>query len=133
MNTDPIADCFSRLRNAARARREFVEVPYSKMKESVLNLLREEGFLTDVVVETKADKHRSLKAYLKYATAGQSALEHIKRISKPGQRVYRPSPDVTSKIRGGLGLQILSTSKGVLTDAKASKLKVGGEVLGEVW
>ncbi len=134
MRTDPIGDCFSRIRNGAKARIENVEIPYSRMKEELLNLLKREGYLTQVaVVESGAKKLKTLSVRIKYAgEGGKSVLEQIRRISKPGHRVYSRTPQ-GSKVRGGMGFQILSTSKGVLTDKQAVDKKVGGELLGEVY
>lgn len=132
MIIDSIGDCFSRLRNASRARREFALVPYSKVKENILKLLKNEGFVGDVSVEEGAGKRKTLCVRLKYQNGHQPVLEHISRVSKPGQRTYTKSPS-NKGIRQGMGFQILSTPKGILTDRKAAELKVGGEIIGEVW
>jgi small subunit ribosomal protein S8 len=131
MVTDTIGDCFSRLRNAAKARQEVVVIPYSKMKESVLTLLKQEGFLSGVSV-SDANKRKSLVATIKYENVNTPILEHIRRVSKPGHRIYGKVPG-TKGVREGLGFRILSTSKGVLTDRQAVEAKVGGEIIGEVW
>ena len=131
MLTDPLGDLFSRLRNGAKARREFVEVPYSKMKERILQVLKSEGYLTDVELGDKSGK-KTLTAHLKFQRSGDAVLENIRRKSKPGHRVYSEAPK-QALIRGGVGCQILSTSKGIMTDKEAVQSKIGGEVLGEVW
>jgi small subunit ribosomal protein S8 len=132
MNSDPISDCFSRLRNGAKARHESVTIPYSQLKEKVLNLLQHEGFLTEVSITETAHKRKAIVARLKYDRNGSPALEHIRRISKPGHRIYGKAP-TGSNVRSGLGFQILSTSKGVMTNRQAIVQKAGGEILGEVW
>lgn len=129
---DTIADSFTRLRNAAKARLETVEMPYSKIVENVLEVLKEEGFVSEVAVQEKGKNRKSLVTKLRFERSGPAVLEHIRRISKPGHRVYSEAPQ-GDKIRNGLGFQILSTSKGVMTNRKAGAQKVGGEVLGEVW
>ncbi len=136
MNTDPIADCFSRLRNGAKARKDLVNIPYSRMKEQILKLLKDEGFVSDVytsdVPGRRSTKRQQLVVRLKYESNGGSVLEHIRRVSKPGHRVYQSVPNQGS-VRGGLGFRIYSTSKGILTDKQAHEMKTGGELLGEVW
>ncbi|MBN8554063.1 MAG: 30S ribosomal protein S8 [Deltaproteobacteria bacterium] len=132
MNSDPLSDCFTRLRNAAKARQDSVSIPYSKLKEQVLNLLRDEGFLTEISVSETAKHQKALVAQLKYDRTGSPALEHIRRISKPGHRIYGRAP-TTSNVRSGLGFQIFTTSKGVMTSRQAIAQKAGGEILAEVW
>lgn len=129
MLTDPLGDSFSRLRNGAKAGHETVRIPYSKIKEEVLLLLKKEGFLIDFEVE---ENKRTLAAHLKFEKSGTALLENIRRISKPGHRIYSPAPK-SAKVRGGIGFQILSTSKGLMTDREALQQKIGGEILGEVW
>ncbi len=131
MLTDPIGDFFSRLRNGAKAGSEVVKVPYSKMKQGILEILKKEGFLIDFELEDKKSK-KTLMAHLKFARNGTAVLENIRRVSKPGHRTYSSAPK-TARIRGGIGFQILSTSKGLMTDKEAIQQKVGGEVVGEVW
>jgi len=131
MLTDPLGDLFSRLRNGARARQEVVSVPYSKLKEGILKVLKSEGYLIDVDIEDKAGK-KSLNAHLKFQKNGDAVLENIKRMSKPGHRLYSQAPK-QARVRGGVGCQILSTSKGIMTDKQAIENRTGGEVLGEVW
>lgn len=132
MLTDPIGDFFSRLRNGAKARKESVIAPYSKLKEQILSILKNEGFLIDFEVEEKAKAGKNLVAHLKFQRSGDAVLENIRRISKPGHRIYSEAPK-QARVRGGIGFQILSTSKGIMTDKSAVQQKVGGEVLGEVW
>jgi small subunit ribosomal protein S8 len=129
---DSIGDGFTRIRNAAKARRETVSIPYSKIMESILVVLKKEGFLADFNIEEATKSKKSLVAQIRYERSGEPVIEHIRRISKPGQRVYGATP-ASTHLRSGLGFQILSTSKGVMTDRQASTQKVGGELLGEVW
>lgn len=132
MNTDPLADCFSRLRNGAKARRESVSMPHSKMKEQVLKVLSKEGYLGDVHTQEVGPGKKNLVAQLRFDSAGLPVLEHIRKISKPGHRIYGKTP-TPGAIRSGLGFQILSTSQGIMTDKQAAEKKVGGEIIGEVW
>lgn len=132
MITDTIGDCFSRIRNAAKARQTVVLIPYSKLKESVVALLKGEGFVTDVSVKEESKGKKFLAVTLKFEDMNTPILEHIKRVSKPGHRIYGKVPG-SKGVRDGLGFRILSTSKGVLTDRQAAQLKVGGEIIGEVW
>lgn len=132
MITDSIGDCFTRLRNASKARQEIAVMPYSKLNENILKLLKQEGFISDLSVKENANKIKTLVVSLKYESRGTPILEHIRRISKPGHRVYGKVPG-NKGVRDGLGFRILSTSKGVLTDRQAAERKIGGEIIGEVW
>lgn len=133
MRTDPIADCLSRIRNAGMAGHETVTIPYSKMKESVLNILKDEGYLTFVGrVKADASNKEDLKAGIQYNKSGKPVIEYLAKVSKPGQRVYTPAPK-KAQVRSGLGLQIISTSRGLMTDRQAINDHVGGEVVAEVW
>lgn len=131
MIMDSIGDCFTRLRNAAKARKELVIIPHSKVKEQILKLLQSEGFLSDVSLSETSGKRKELVARLKLDGA-TPVLEHIRRVSKPGHRVYGKVPG-TKGVREGLGFRIFSTPKGILSDRQAVDQKVGGEILGEVW
>lgn len=131
MMTDSLGDCFTRLRNGAAAHCEEVKMPYSRMKEAVLLLLKREGFLNGVHVEDREGK-KTIIVRLRYDVEGKPILEEIRRMSCPSQRIYSATPR-RLQVRGGLGFQILSTSKGIMTDAEAMEKKVGGEVLGVVW
>ena len=128
--TDPIADMLTRIRNALTARHLTVEIPASNMKKAIAEILLEEGYITGYeVIENKMD--RKIIITLKYA-GKQSVVSGLKRISKPGLRVYAKSNELP-KVLNGLGIAIVSTSKGVMTDKKARLLNQGGEVLAYVW
>jgi small subunit ribosomal protein S8 len=129
--TDPIADLFTRLRNAGSARRRRVDIPHSVLKEAICTLLVSEGFLDEKQV-TEVDGRKHLRAYLKLDDDGVPVLERIERVSRPGCRVYKPSTDIERVVRG-MGTGIYSTSKGVLTDRDCREQRVGGEYLGRVW
>ena len=131
MNTDPIADMLTRIRNANLAKHSSVEMPYSKLKEQLAKLLKAEGYIEDYSVR-EVGKFRILSIDLKYGTDKAPIITNLRRISKPGLRVYTKSKNLP-KVFGGLGIAIVSTSKGLLTDRKARKDKVGGEVLCYVW
>ncbi len=128
--TDTIADMLTRIRNAITARHDTVSIPASKMKKSIVDILANEGFVSsyDVVEE---NGHSNIKVALKY-DGRKNAITNLKRISKPGLRVYCGCEDLP-KVLGGYGIAIISTSRGVMTDKKARELKVGGEVLAYVW
>ncbi|MCH5158353.1 MAG: 30S ribosomal protein S8 [Clostridiales bacterium] len=130
VTTDPIADLLTRIRNAVTARHETVSIPASKMKKSIVDILVEEGFVTSGEV-VEENGHSNIKVVLKYA-GNKNAITSLKRISKPGLRVYCGCEDLP-KVLGGYGIAIISTSRGVMTDKKARQLKVGGEVLAYVW
>ena len=127
--SDPIADMLTRIRNANSAYHEKVEMPASTMKAAVLNILKEEGFVKNY--ET-VDEGRTLKVTLKYGSNKEKVITGIKRISKPGLRVYA-SKEELPRVLGGLGIAVISTSQGVMTDKKARKLGLGGEVIAYVW
>lgn len=130
VTTDPIADLLTRIRNAITARHETVSIPASKMKKAIIDILVEEGFVTSGEV-VEENGHSNIKVALKYA-GSRNAITNLKRISKPGLRVYCGSEDLP-KVLGGYGIAIISTSRGVMTDKKARALKIGGEVLAYVW
>ena len=130
--TDPIADMLTRIRNANTAKHDTVDVPASKMKEAIANILLEEGYIkaVDIVEE---GKFKTIHITLKYGKdKNEKIITGIKRISKPGLRVYA-GKDELPKVLGGLGVAIISTNKGVLTDKQAREAQVGGEVLAFVW
>lgn len=128
--TDPIADMLTRIRNANVMRHATVELPASKIKESVANILLEEGFISKV--EVKQQKPQNvLKLSLKYS-GQERVIKGLKRISKPGLRVYANSEELPRPFNG-MGIAIVSTSKGVMTDKEARKLQIGGEILAYVW
>jgi small subunit ribosomal protein S8 len=151
MMTDPIADMLTRIRNANEIERPFVEMAATKLKVAVAKVLLEEGFILGyrfgkyVETETENGKqkdfqeldklgepHAVLQVYLKYGPDGERVIRHIARYSKPGRRVYQGYKDV-KRVLDGLGIAILSTSRGVMSDREAKKQKVGGEVLCTVW
>lgn len=129
MLSDPISDLLCRLRNAARAQHTEVVLPHSRLKQSIAEVLKQEGYLTDVAVEGATRKTIRLK--LRFS-GRKSVIEGLRRLSSPGRRVYAGS-DQIPKVRGGLGVVVLSTSAGVLTDREARRRKLGGELLCSVW
>ena len=131
MMTDPIADMLTRIRNAVSIERPNVEMPISKVKRGVADVLKREGYIWDWA-EVENQPVGQLRIELKYGPSGEKVIRHVKRISKPGCRVYHRSKDLRP-ILNGLGISIVSTSKGVLSDREARQQKVGGEVLCEIW
>jgi len=129
MFTDPISDMLTRIRNAAATRKSEVVMPYSKLKHNLANILHKEGYVAEVKVREGALKELEIK--LKY-DGSESVLTDLKRVSKPGQRIYVPM-DRIPRANGGLGITILSTSKGLMTDREARKQKYGGEVICQIW
>ena len=129
--TDPIADMLTRIRNANQNRAKDVSMPSSKMKETIASILKEEGFITDYSIE-KNDVQNILTLTLKYGTNKERVITGLKRISKPGLRVYA-SVDKIPSVRNGLGIAIISTPKGVMTDKMARRNNVGGEVIAYIW
>ena len=129
--TDPTADFLTRVRNANEARHETVEVPASNLKRDIANILKDEGFICDVEY-IEDNKQGVLKLTLKYGQEGERVITGIKRISKPGLRVYAGAQDVP-KVLNGLGIAIVSTSEGVVTDKVARSKHIGGEVIAYVW
>lgn len=129
--TDVIADMLTRIRNAGTAKQETVDIPASNMKLAIANILLEEGYIKEV---QKIDDGRQgvIRLYLKYTPAKKSVISGIKRISKPGLRIYAAA-DELPKVLGGLGIAVISTSQGIMTDKKARKLGIGGEVMAYVW
>jgi small subunit ribosomal protein S8 len=129
--TDPISDMLTRIRNAARAAHEDVLIPGSRIKESIARILVEEGYVDGYdVVEDGA--RTAIKIQLRYSDEREPAISGIRRISKPGRRVYRGATELP-RVLGGLGVAIVSTSRGVMTDKQARRDRVGGEVLAYVW
>ncbi len=131
MNADPIADMLTRIRNANALRYEEVSMPSSKQKEAIAKILKNEGFITDYKVEDEEGK-KSLSITLKYSASGERVITNLKRISKPGLRIYAEADKIPSVLKG-LGIAIVSTSKGVMTDRQARKAGGGGEILCYVW
>ncbi len=130
--TDPIADMLTRVRNALVTKTREVEVPASSMKKAIAQILVDEGYISNYKVEETENKQGKITLTLKYGPGGQRVIQGLKRISKPGLRVYAKQDEIP-KVLGGLGVVILSTSKGVMTDREARKQSVGGEVLAYVW
>ena len=132
--TDPIADMLTRLRNANQAYHDSVTMPYSKLKAGVAEILQQEGYITSWKMEEPVEGAvgRTLTLTLKYGQNRERSLAGVRRISKPGLRVYAKSTALP-KVLGGLGVAIISTSQGLLTDRQANKKGVGGEVLAYVW
>ena len=131
MMTDPIGDMLTRIRNAGGARHRETRCPTSGKKAAVASLLREPGFIGDVRVETR-DGHAELVIEIRYDDEGRALIDGIQRVSTPGRRVYVGKDDVP-RVRHGLGVAVISTSKGVLSDSQARDQAVGGEVICEVW
>jgi small subunit ribosomal protein S8 len=131
MITDPIADMLTRIRNGARARKERVEIPGSRLKTQIAELLKKEGFIRDYTV--KSDGARTtLVVQLKYTPDGEPVIRHIERVSKPGRRIYAPVEELRP-VKRGLGTAIVSTSQGLLPDRECRKRRIGGEVICIVW
>ena len=129
--SDPIADMLTRIRNAIMARHDFVLVPSSRTKLSIAKILREEGLIADYEV-VRGKQHRTLKIHLKYDDSNRSVLSGLERVSRPGLRVYVQRKEIP-RIYGGLGITIVSTSKGIMTGQKACRQGIGGELLCYVW
>jgi small subunit ribosomal protein S8 len=129
--TDPIADLLTRIRNAILAKHDRLDVPASKLKLEVCRLLKQEGYIENFrLVEAKPQS--AIRVYLRYNDEGVPAIQHMAKVSKPGRRVYRGADDL-EQVRNGLGVGIVSTSQGLLTDVEARQRRVGGEVLVEIW
>jgi len=126
---DPISDLLTRIRNANRALLPAVELPHSKIKESIVGILKREGYITDFAVEGKMPK--TIKVKLKYQ-GKKSIIEGLRRVSTPGLRRYVGATDIP-RVRGGLGVAVVSTSEGLMTDVQARRKKIGGELICYVW
>lgn len=129
--TDPIADMLTRIRNALTQKHETVSMPVSKEKKAIAKILKDEGFITDYVIEGEGVK-KELTITLKYTEDGAKVISGLRRISKPGLRVYAAANELP-RVLNGLGIAIISTSNGVMTDRDARKQHVGGEVLAYIW
>ena len=129
--TDPVADFLTRIRNANSAFHETLSLPYSKLKGNIAQILKSEGYIADFTI-TDAEVGKTLTVDLKFGPNRERSIAGIKRVSKPGLRVYAKSTE-RPRVLGGLGIAILSTSSGLLTDRQAAKKGVGGEVLAYVW
>ena len=129
--TDPVADYLTRIRNGQSKLKKFVDIPCSNLKKRISYILKEEHFVRDFI-EIKDNKQNILRVFLKYDFENEPVIHGIKRISKPGCRIYTDS-DNLPRVLNGLGISILTTSKGVISNKKAKQLSVGGEVLCHVW
>ena len=132
MRSDPIADLLTRIRNASRAEHEKCDIPSSKLKVRIAEVLKEEGFIKNYREVETTGPSGSVRIFLRYSPQGEPAINHVTRISKPGRRIYKRAGEIQS-VRNGLGVGIVSTSQGLLTDAQARERKVGGEILCELW
>lgn len=130
--TDPIADMLARIRNAQGAEHDTVEMPLSKVKLEIARILRSEGYIADYSTMTGPSGHPELRVRLKYGQSRSRTISGIKRISKPGGRVHARTTQLP-KVLGGMGIAIISTSSGVMTDREAKRANVGGEVLAHIW
>jgi small subunit ribosomal protein S8 len=128
--TDPVADFLTRVRNALSARHQKVDIPASKLKAEIARILKEEGYITNFKL-TEEEGHKVLRVYLKYGPNNEAAITDLKRISRPGCRVYVRRNEIP-RVLGGLGVNILTTPRGVMTGRQARKEGVGGEVLCEI-
>jgi small subunit ribosomal protein S8 len=131
MQTDPIADFLTAIRNANSARHDEVTIPSSKLKIEIARILKEEGYIHDFQVQPD-DKQGRLRVTLRYGDGREAVIRHIERISKPGRRIYVGKAEI-DRVLGGLGIAILSTPRGVLTDRAARRAGVGGELLAKVY
>ena len=131
MMTDPIADMLTRIRNGALARKDRVDIPHSNLKERVAHVLKGEGYVDDVRVSEGEDP-KTLTLVMRYGRDRASVIDGLRRVSTPGRRVY-VRHDRISRVCSGMGVSILSTSRGVMTDREARKQRVGGELLCEIW
>ena len=129
--TDPIADMLTRIRNGLSARHPKVDVPASRLKTDIAKILKDEGYIANFKL-TEEGTHKSIRIYLKYTPGNVPVISRIERVSRPGCRVYVGSQEVP-KVLGGLGINILTTARGVMTGSSARKERVGGEVLCQLW
>ena len=129
--TDPVADMLTRIRNAISARHQKVDIPASKLKAEIARILKEEGYIANFK-PTEEDGHKLLRVYLKYGNNNEAAISNIARVSRPGCRVYVRRTDIP-RVLGGMGINILTTPKGVMTGRQARKQGLGGEVLCQIW
>jgi small subunit ribosomal protein S8 len=129
--TDPVADFLSRIRNAIRARHQKVDIPASRLKAELARILKEEGYIANFKV-VEEDGHKIIRVYLKYSNSNEAAITNVARVSSPGCRVYVRRSEIP-RVLGGLGINILTTPRGVMTGRQARREGVGGEILCEVW
>jgi len=128
--TDPIADLLTRIRNAVKAQKRRVDIPFSKQKKNIVEILKTQNFIVDYQI-VEDDKQNIIRVFLRY-TNGVSALSGLQRISRPGLRIYSQKEDIP-RVLNGYGISIISTSKGLLTDKQAKREAVGGEVICKIW
>ena len=129
--TDPVADMISRIRNGVRAKLPRVDIPHSKLKAEIARILKDEGYVSNFKV-TQDDKQGVLRVYLKYGPGMERVITDLQRVSRPGCRIYCGKDEIP-RVYGGLGINILSTSRGLMTGRSAAKEGVGGEILCNVW
>lgn len=129
--TDTVSDMLTRIRNAATVRHDRTDVPASKMKLEIAKILKQEGFIRTFKVVDEGPQGL-IRIYLKYADDGEPVIHGVRRVSRPGRRVYRNATDLP-KVRNGLGVAVVSTNRGIVTDEQARSLHVGGEILCEIW
>lgn len=130
-NMDPVSDLLTRLRNAHLAKHDRADVPSSRLKVEICRILKEQGFIRNFrVIESRPQP--VVRVYLEYDDSGEPAIRELRRVSKPGRRVYRSASEIRP-VRNGRGVSVISTNQGVLSDTQARELRVGGEVLCEVW
>jgi small subunit ribosomal protein S8 len=131
--SDPISDMLTRVRNAIQARHTKVDIPASRLKIEIARILKEEGYVTNYSLKTtEGSNARTLRIFLRYGPKGESVISKIERVSRPSRRVYVPNDEI-ARVLGGLGINILSTSQGVMTGKQARRSKIGGEVLCSVY
>ena len=130
--TDPIADLLSRIRTAHLAKHDRLDLPASKIKIEICKLLKEQGFIDKIQLLGENPAKKTIRVFLRYTDEGLPLIQHMKRVSKPGRRVYK-KVDELRPVRNGLGVGIISTSQGLLTDQQARERRVGGEFLCEIW
>lgn len=129
--TDPIADMLTRVRNAISAKHSRVDIPASRLKMEIARILKEEGYINNFVVKGDGAK-KAIRIFLRYDAKGTSSITHLSRISKPGRRVYQGATEIP-RVLGGYGINIVSTSRGLMSGKKARRANVGGEVLAEIY
>jgi small subunit ribosomal protein S8 len=132
--SDPISDLLTRIRNAHLSKHDRLDVPSSKLKLEIVRLLKEEGFIKNLrqIEPAEGEPVGRLRIFLRYSAEGTPAISHVARVSRPGRRVYRGADEIRP-VRNGLGVGIVSTSQGLLTDTQARERRVGGELICEVW
>jgi small subunit ribosomal protein S8 len=132
MQTDPIADFLTRIRNAARAKHQRVDVPASKLKTEIARILKEEGYISTYKLVEENKVRKTLRVFLKYTPDRRSVITGLRRISRPGSRAYTGAAEIRPVV-GGLGISILTTPRGLMSGRAARKARLGGEILCEVW